>query len=171
MNEDIRKRVEIALDKESDGNGYCRYCGAEDYPVDETGNKILGEDLTDAVEYHFDHADTCPSVLMSALLHDNARLQAERAQANAEREALRGVLQSALGYAQPALEQAAKEEHPPIASAHHLAILALTYIRMEATKALTGRDLFAEALAELFPARQHAASAAETEDGESGMGS
>lgn len=73
----IRARVNIAQDKENDGTGCCRYCGAEDYPVDENGDEIFDEDLSGAVEFHNDHANTCPSILLSELLN---ALDAERSE-------------------------------------------------------------------------------------------
>lgn len=51
-------------DGEDEGSGTCRYCGADDYAVDEQGNRIYGDNVSDAVEYHFPHAEWCPSLIL-----------------------------------------------------------------------------------------------------------
>ena len=60
------------------------------------------------------------------------------------------ALQSALGYIQHVLDLAETEERPPVGSTHYLAIVAMTYAKMDIVKALTGEDLFAKALQEVF---------------------
>lgn len=50
------------------GFGYCRYCQVEDYPVDEQGHRIMGQDVSGASEWHMDHYEWCPSVLASTAL-------------------------------------------------------------------------------------------------------
>jgi hypothetical protein len=92
MTDDIRERVAKALEEESDFDNCCRYCGVQEYPVDKDSNRIHGEDLTNAVEFHFDHEDICPSRLMPELLTETERLEAENA-------ALRARVAQQEGYA------------------------------------------------------------------------
>jgi len=65
----LRDLVEAIHNGEDSGYGLCRYCQAEDYPVDKQGTPIGEGDIEQADEWHTDHYDWCPSVLAGAALH------------------------------------------------------------------------------------------------------
>lgn len=54
------------LERECDGWGHCRWCGAEDIPVNLAGEEV---DPADADEYHFDHRPDCAVTYIEALLY------------------------------------------------------------------------------------------------------
>jgi hypothetical protein len=56
------KAAGTIIENEDPGNGYCRYCAVEDYPVDQDGNPI--EDAGEATEFHMDHEEWCPSYII-----------------------------------------------------------------------------------------------------------
>lgn len=92
------------------------------------------------------------AALLSGQRRKTAELESNLAAleaAEAENTRLREALKYTLTQTQPALE-AVERENPPFGSAAQIAGVALTYIKMEAVKMLTGRDLFAEALVEVI---------------------
>lgn len=49
----------------SEGN--CVWCNAEDFPVDEKGNRIKTANVENAIGWHIDHFENCPVVLIEKL--------------------------------------------------------------------------------------------------------
>jgi hypothetical protein len=82
--DELRTLVEQAQNNETRGRGCCEYCGHEDYPVDENGAEIEGEDVSSAAQWWIDHADWCPSVIMPKLLERTAALEAALTAAQAK---------------------------------------------------------------------------------------
>lgn len=54
-------------ESEEDGYGACKFCGAQSYPVNEEGVRIVGEDVSDAEEWHTNHDADCVSAVLDAL--------------------------------------------------------------------------------------------------------
>lgn len=53
------------LERETDDWGSCRWCGAEEYPVDRAGEKVNHEDADD---YHIKHQPECAVTYIEAVL-------------------------------------------------------------------------------------------------------
>jgi hypothetical protein len=61
-----REQLDSILQAVTDASddGYCILCGKEDVPVDEDGNEIDGDDVSEAYEWREVHADDCPVTLI-----------------------------------------------------------------------------------------------------------
>lgn len=69
-----RSVCERITENETNGSGSCRYCQAEEYPVDENGERIDVGDSVENAEWHIDHEKWCPSQIIddSRVLGGNA---------------------------------------------------------------------------------------------------
>ena len=56
------KAADAITESEDLGNGYCRYCGVEDFPVNKDGSPT--KDMEEVEEFHMDHEEWCPSYII-----------------------------------------------------------------------------------------------------------
>lgn len=49
-------------------SGYCPWCGAEEFPVDENGKKITGQNVENAAQWLVEHDETCAVTMIEKLL-------------------------------------------------------------------------------------------------------
>ena len=50
---------------DADDGGHCPICFAEDVPVDESGNEIYGDDMSQVDEWRERHEENCPISLLA----------------------------------------------------------------------------------------------------------
>jgi hypothetical protein len=66
LSEDQLHGILEAVSQKLHDEGYCPFCGCEDYPIDVAGKEIEGDDVSGAVEWCEVHSEDCPVTLIEA---------------------------------------------------------------------------------------------------------